>query len=174
MAIMSKFGIAAAAAVLALSVPSVASAAPVINFAGASGTFGNAPGSNAHFFDTYTFNVPHDGEISIDITSTYLLGNTATNVNFVPNYVTFNGAVIPIITTGVDELRRIVSAPVVTGLQTIIVHGASQVNGAYSGIISFAGVPEPATWGLMILGFGSVGAAMRRRRSASTTAAALA
>jgi len=27
------------------------------------------------------------------------------------------------------------------------------------------GVPEPATWGLMILGFGAVGAAVRRRRT---------
>lgn len=27
-----------------------------------------------------------------------------------------------------------------------------------------AGVPEPATWGMMILGFGAVGAAMRMRR----------
>ncbi len=30
------------------------------------------------------------------------------------------------------------------------------------------GVPEPATWGLMILGFGAVGGAMRRRQSVST------
>lgn len=31
-------------------------------------------------------------------------------------------------------------------------------------VINFAAVPEPATWGLMILGFGGVGVAMRRRR----------
>jgi hypothetical protein len=30
-------------------------------------------------------------------------------------------------------------------------------------------VPEPATWALMILGFGAVGGAMRRRRAATTT-----
>ncbi len=33
-------------------------------------------------------------------------------------------------------------------------------------IYSFNGVPEPATWGLMIAGFGLVGAAARRRRTA--------
>jgi len=31
-----------------------------------------------------------------------------------------------------------------------------------------AEVPEPATWGLMILGFGSVGAALRQRRKLAT------
>jgi hypothetical protein len=31
--------------------------------------------------------------------------------------------------------------------------------------LSVAGVPEPATWGLMILGFGAVGFAARRRKS---------
>lgn len=33
-----------------------------------------------------------------------------------------------------------------------------------------AGVPEPATWGLMIAGFGVLGAAARRRRGAFATA----
>lgn len=31
------------------------------------------------------------------------------------------------------------------------------------------GVPEPATWGMMLLGFGVAGASMRRRRSTSVT-----
>ena len=47
-------------------------------------------------------------------------------------------------------------------------------NGAYAfdttGLtLSVSAVPEPATWGLMILGFGAVGGAMRRRRAATTT-----
>ena len=41
------------------------------------------------------------------------------------------------------------------GLNTI----AYAINGAPVG-----GVPEPATWGLMIAGFGGVGAVLRRRR----------
>ena len=32
------------------------------------------------------------------------------------------------------------------------------------------GVPEPATWGLMLVGFGGMGAMMRRRRSVALTA----
>jgi len=33
-----------------------------------------------------------------------------------------------------------------------------------------AGVPEPATWGLMIMGFGAIGAVLRRRRQATAFA----
>ena len=36
------------------------------------------------------------------------------------------------------------------------------------------GVPEPATWALMILGFGAVGGAMRRRRRSASRLAAIA
>lgn len=45
-----------------------------------------------------------------------------------------------------------------------------RANGA--GNFSFAAVPEPATWGLMIVGFGGIGAMVRnnRRRSATATA----
>jgi hypothetical protein len=35
-----------------------------------------------------------------------------------------------------------------------------------------ASVPEPATWGMMILGFGGVGAVIRRRRAAPVAVAA--
>jgi hypothetical protein len=33
-----------------------------------------------------------------------------------------------------------------------------------TGVLSFNGVPEPKTWMSMILGFGLLGAALRRRR----------
>lgn len=39
-------------------------------------------------------------------------------------------------------------------------------------LVSVAGVPEPATWGLMIVGFGMVGGAMRRRLGRGVPAAA--
>lgn len=40
----------------------------------------------------------------------------------------------------------------------------------FSLIVGAAAVPEPATWGMMILGFGVVGAAMRRRRAVALAA----
>lgn len=48
-----------------------------------------------------------------------------------------------------------------------IQYGVISANGGNVGLsnIAFNAVPEPATWGLMIAGFGLVGVAARRRRS---------
>lgn len=40
-------------------------------------------------------------------------------------------------------------------------------NTAFIDAVSVAAVPEPATWGMMLLGFGMVGAGLRRRRTAT-------
>jgi hypothetical protein len=44
------------------------------------------------------------------------------------------------------------------------------VDNAYAGAAPLAAVPEPASWALMILGFGAAGAAIRRRRTGPTLA----
>jgi hypothetical protein len=38
------------------------------------------------------------------------------------------------------------------------------------GVSLMAAVPEPTSWALMIVGFGAVGATMRRRRTVAATA----
>lgn len=43
----------------------------------------------------------------------------------------------------------------------------SQLNFVFNGRINAPAVPEPATWVMMLLGFGGIGAAMRRRRRAN-------
>ena len=40
----------------------------------------------------------------------------------------------------------------------------------FNGTANLSAVPEPATWAMMLVGFGAMGAAMRRRRSAATLA----
>jgi hypothetical protein len=42
--------------------------------------------------------------------------------------------------------------------------------GSFGGNVPGAVVPEPATWAMMIMGFGGVGALMRRRRHATRLA----
>jgi len=53
------------------------------------------------------------------------------------------------------------------GSHTITVNGTVQGtnrSGSYVGNINIAPVPEPVSWGMMLLGFGAIGYAMRRRR----------
>lgn len=53
------------------------------------------------------------------------------------------------------------------GTYTLTVMGSRGETGAFGGNVSFAAsnaVPEPGTWAMMLLGFGAVGFAMRRRQ----------
>lgn len=53
-----------------------------------------------------------------------------------------------------------------TGQTFALTGKGSNHNGYQVGALSIAGVPEPGTWALMILGFGSAGAMLRRRKAA--------
>ena len=48
--------------------------------------------------------------------------------------------------------------------------GAGGINQAFAIGWPIPGVPEPATWGLMIMGFGGIGAMLRRRRAVGVLA----
>lgn len=57
---------------------------------------------------------------------------------------------------------------------SIVINGTAATNSSYGGNITFtptiASVPEPAAWGMMVLGFGVIGAALRNgRRRANVT-----
>lgn len=52
---------------------------------------------------------------------------------------------------------------------TTFSHGFYAVDGSTQGMV--IGAPEPAAWGLMLLGFGLLGGAMRRRRTAAQPSA---
>lgn len=42
--------------------------------------------------------------------------------------------------------------------------GRPTINQRFEGVLSVPGVPEPATWGMLIFGFGVIGSALRSRR----------
>ena len=50
------------------------------------------------------------------------------------------------------------------GTYTLRITGERGANTQYSGGIAFAAIPEPASWGMMLLGFSAMGFALRRRR----------
>ena len=59
-------------------------------------------------------------------------------------------------------LNPLILAP---GNHTIIANGTlTGPSGAYSGTLNIQAVPEPATWAMMLIGFGGIGMALRRRR----------
>jgi PEP-CTERM motif len=73
--------------------------------------------------------------------------------------------------TGSDPLTEtwelLVPVGLDAGTHTITVNGnvnGRNRSGSYVGNINIAPVPEPATWAMMLLGFGAVGFAMRRSR----------
>lgn len=160
------------AAGFAASAPAMAATTtiPLTKVGGSSvGTWTVSPGSGS-FLDTFLFNLPATGRVTVSITSLQTAG-AATNVNFNATNVKFNGTVVPIISRGVFELRTLVNTAVNGGISTLVVQGASGAAGTYTGTLTYA-IPEPAMWALMILGFGITGAAMRTRRRQVTFAAA--
>lgn len=69
-----------------------------------------------------------------------------------------------------NERWSLVDFFISSGTHQLNLIGTSAGLGTFSGTISFAAaVPEPATWAFMILGFGAIGAAMRRRPKASVS-----
>jgi hypothetical protein len=93
-----------------------------------------------------------------------LLGTIATSG---PNYVSSGGSP--------NEFLQLLF-PTIT---SAVFSGATGFENTYTlddltvgGTITVNGVPEPATWAMMLLGFGAIGASMRRRRSAAVVVVA--
>ena len=78
--------------------------------------------------------------------------------------------VLNVLTGEPIEARGQAGAMVGAGTYTFTATGTSLgTNGTFGGNVSFAtaaaAVPEPATWGMMILGVGGIGFSMRRRNA---------
>jgi hypothetical protein len=90
-----------------------------------------------------------------------LIGNVKVNsaggltVNFNNDPIAFNPAGGAPFTLSVNDVAVTAGA------------GAQAVNGQI--LTSTPAVPEPATWGMMLIGFGAIGAAMRRKQASQGT-----
>lgn len=99
------------------------------------------------------------GAKDIDFSSITLDGFALTQVGFDP----------------AGENWELLGTALGAGAHTITVKGSvigfgSTPGATYTGSLNIAAIPEPATWGLMILGFGSAGAMLRSRRRATALA----
>ena len=142
-----------------------------------SGTFSNNNLAAGAFTDSFSFVFPTPGLGAATISSIFST-NRNNNVDFTS--VTLNGAEFTTVSTGAIEFRYLNNLPIAGGLQTLLVNGLSGGNGSYAGALAFesqsarpspsgSAVPEPATWAMMLLGFGVVGFAMRKRSHVRTT-----
>jgi hypothetical protein len=172
---MNKY-IFGAMAAFALAVPAAGNAAtfPIgsPNFFITSGTpftpsitasFFNGFQTSTTFDDSFTFTIPQNGVGSGSISTSF--SSTDSNKLTITNLFV-NGISYALTASASGQSATVGNVPIAFGvLNTIRVTGFTQGSGVYSGTATFAAlpVPEPATWALMIAGFGVVGFAFRRR-----------
>ena len=120
------------------------------------------------FTTNYNFVAPVGFNIqSADITTTFTTPNQ--DIDFTS--VLLNGAAFTLVSGEPTDRGSILNQPLLAN-NTLQVNGlagtAAGADAAFSGTLSFARVapvPEPATWAMMLVGFGAVGFGMRRRQS---------
>lgn len=138
-----------------------------------SATIGRSGIAAGNFIDTYRFEIPQFGTGSGSISTSASLGlGSITDLDIIS--VTVNGLLADLTKTsgGVFEFAGISGVPIVPGVDNfLVITGFSRGQGSYGGNATFqptAPVPEPATWAMMLIGFGAIGFAMRRRREDRT------
>lgn len=129
---------------------------------------------NGNFTATFTFDSPFlEGLASADASNSYVGGNVGEDVNFTSVFL--NGQAGSVINAGKGSFAFVFDAPAFFGTgNTLTFNGVLNPTGnrtgnaEVTGSLNVTAVPEPGTWALLILGFGALGSAMRRRTSRVT------
>lgn len=144
-------------------------------------TFGDTGIPSGSFTDIFSFTIPQTGTGSGSVTTTVDIGGFggSTDLDILsvmvnglsasPVYRDLAGNVCPtpgVGSCGATETFAINNVPITANvLDTITITGTSRGNGSYGGNATFIpGVPEPATWAMMLLGFGAAGMFLRTKR----------
>lgn len=171
---MRKFLLASGAAIAALALPATANAAVVftqidsvdLNATG-SDNFGADVNGEAGAF-THTFNFILDAARIANAAVLTIKLNSG-DIDFDANGIDIDG--VNLFQQNSGDPVEVWSLPVTllsAGPHSINLRGTVQAldgNASYTGNLNISAVPEPATWALLIMGFGLVGAAMRRRQN---------
>ena len=166
-----KAFIASLAAVSSFLLAPSAHAAETINITGPSGTFGNDAVQCAGdvvtcaFTNMFTFATPDASNLVNATISTSALGGN--DIDFTSVFL--NGIAFTLSPTGTFEFGSLENTSLMAGaLNTLTVNGQNNGNSAFSGTLAFSNVPavpEPATWAMMLLGFGLMGGMLRSAKS---------
>lgn len=87
-------------------------------------------------------------------------GSQSPAISFVAEGNRLNAKVLP---NESDGDRYLANFRIPPGARQILANGSTGKNGSVVGLLTQSDVPEPATWGLMLLGLGAAGAVLRRR-----------
>ena len=165
---MRKLAFAALASVAAVAMAPAAHAAHTITLTNGastiSGVFEHAGIEAGAFTDVFSFVLP-DGVASLTATSIAIQRLGEADLDFTS--INFNGRDFAVGSTGMIDFRFLQDVRVMAGTQTLTVNGISRGNGSFAGTLAFtaaSAVPEPATWAMMLFGFGAVGYSMRSRK----------
>ena len=128
-----------------------------------SGSFSVSPVTAANFTQGFTFNLPLKGTFGGSVTTEFTAPISDIDFTSIVIDNTFAFTKDALIAEP-QERWSITNLILGGGPHRIDITGTSAGLGSFGGTVSFAAVPEPATWGLMILGFGLIGGALRRRQ----------
>ncbi len=127
---------------------------------------------NGDFTADLTFDSSIVGLGSAQVGSVIVRGDLGSDVDFFTLLI--NGTPGSV-SNGPGSSGFVIDAPVTFGTNTLTITGRLNPtgdrtgDGLVTGSVTIAAVaavvPEPATWGLFIMGFGAIGAALRRRSS---------
>jgi hypothetical protein len=124
-------------------------------------------GASTSFDDLFQFTIPQNGTGSGSLSTSF----SAPTNELTISEVLIDGVSYALMPGSGGQSLAVAGIPILSGvLNTIEVKGttsASAVAGTFTGTATFAAgaVPEPASWAMMIGGFGLIGGAMRRRRT---------
>ena len=144
----------ASAAVLNLSVPGTV-------------YFGNSHLSPGNFSDNWTVNISADAVVDGGLLNIALVGNSLQgDIDFssvtLGSYA-FTHTVSESAANGWLDVFTLSPTAFAAGSYLFNVSGHSAGYGSYAGVLN-AAVPEPASWTMMLGGFGMLGSMMRRRK----------
>lgn len=130
-----------------------------------SADFGKSGIKAGNFEHIYSFTLPTALTGSASINTSAVKLKAANDLDLFS--VVFNGVALTGSYGGLNEAVFANDVPITAGKEnTIVIKGLSRGNGSYGAQATFAPVPEPASWAMMIGGFAFVGGALRRRNSA--------